>query len=312
MNGKYQLGLILVVLASLVAPLLVSNFALTLVTEILITAIFVSGVNLLMGFTGLVPLGNAMFLGLGAYSFAVFIKLLGWPLWIAFPAALIVIAAVAAVIGVVCTRTRDVEFLLITLAFCQLFYGAAIKVSATGGSDGMTGIPRADLALLSLDASSVAGFYFYVFAISLFMIVLLWKVVHSPFGSVLVGIRENEKRLIAMSYNVAHYKVGAFVIAALFAGVAGVLTAQYTYFINPEMMTWEIGGEAVLMAIIGGRRYLLGGLVGAAVFVLVKHQLSLLTDDYLIFFGIFFMLCVVFFKDGFIGAATRFFTKMRI
>lgn len=290
-------GLLLLTLV----PVLVADYGITLVTEILIAGVFVSGVNLLLGYTGLVPLGSAMFVGLGAYGYTVLAKFAGLPVPIAFFAAVVIVALLAILIGAICTRTREVEFLLITLAFCQMFYGAAVKSKPTGGTDGMTGVPRPDLAWLGLNADSATGFYVYVAVVSAFMLVALAVIVRSPFGSVLVGIRENEKRVEAMGYITVRYKIAAFVIAAAFAAVAGALTAQYSYFINPEAMTWQVGGEAVLMVIIGGRRHLLGGFVGAAVFILTKQALSAVTQDYLIFFGLFFMLVVVFLKDGALG-----------
>ncbi len=299
-------------IALLLLPFALGNFAVTLATEVLIMGIFVLGVNLLLGFTGLVPLGNSMFLGAGAYGIAAFAKLFGWPLWMAVPTTLILVALASLIIGAICTRTRDVEFLLITLAFCQLFYGVAVKVKATGGSDGMTGIPRPDMAFAGINMDGVTTFYVYSCIICLLMSAGLWRIVNSPFGSVLVGIRENERRLMAMGYSVSSYKIAAFVVSALFAAVAGILTAQYTYFVNPETMTWQLGGEAVLIAIMGGRRYLLGPLVGAAAFILVKHGLSLLTADYLIYFGLFFMLCVIFFRDGIVGLLAKWLRREKV
>ncbi|NDZ17652.1 branched-chain amino acid ABC transporter permease [Variovorax sp. WS11] len=280
---------------------LTNSYATTLAIEILIAGVFVSGVNLLLGYTGLVPLGNAMFVGLGAYGYAVLTKLLDVPIWAAFPLAVLIVLLLSVIVGFICTRTREVEFLLITLAFCQMFYGLAVKSKPTGGTDGLTGLSRPDLGWLGVSADAPLVFYAYVAVVAAVMLFLLWRIVRSPFGSVLVGIRENERRVQAMGYGVTYYKVGAFVIAAVFAAVSGVLSAQYSYFVNPEMMTWQVGGEAVLMVIIGGRRYLFGGLVGAAIFILAKQGLSMLTENYLIFFGLFFMLVVVFLQDGVLG-----------
>lgn len=290
-----------VALLAAIAASLTNPYATTLAIEILIAGVFVSGVNLLLGYTGLVPLGNAMFVGLGAYGYGVLTKLLGVPIWAAVPLAILIVALLSLVVGFICTRTREIEFLLITLAFCQMFYGLAVKSKATGGTDGMTGLDRPDLSWLGVSADDPRVFYAYAALVALAMLLLLWRVVRSPFGSVLVGIRENEKRVQAMGYDVRYYKVGAFVIAAVFAAVSGVLSAQYAYFVNPEMMTWQVGGEAVLMVIIGGRRHLCGGLVGAAIFILAKQGLSMVTENYLIFFGLFFMLVVVFLKDGVLG-----------
>jgi branched-chain amino acid transport system permease protein len=213
-----------------------------------------------------------------------------------------VVAAVAALIGAICTRTKGVEFLLITLAFSQMFYGAAIKLRLTNGSDGMSGIPRPDLRFLGLNSDTPTVFYYYVLAATALVVVAVWRIADSPFGSVLAAIRENERRAAAMGYSIYLYKIGVFLIAAVTCAVAGVLQSQYTYFINPDSMSWQLSGEGVLMVIIGGASSVLGPLVGAAIFVLVKQSLSILTGDYLMFFGLFFMLVVALFRGGVFGA----------
>jgi branched-chain amino acid transport system permease protein len=292
-------------------PAVVSGYAMTLAVEIMIAGIFTSGINLLTGYTGLVSLGQAMFLGLGGYGIAIGTALLGWPLWVSAPVTLVVVAAIAAAIGAICTRTRGVEFLLITLAFSQMFYGAAVKLRWTNGSDGMTGIPRPDLSLLGVSADSPATFYYYVLAVSVLALLLLWRIVNSPFGSILVGIRENERRMMSMGYAVASYKIGSFALAAMVCAVAGILQAQYTYFVSPDTMSWQMSGEGVLMVIIGGASVIFGPFVGSAVFVVVKQALSLITDEYNLFFGIFFMLVVAFFRGGVLGALNTLIGKRR-
>jgi branched-chain amino acid transport system permease protein len=286
-------------------PSFVSAYAVTLAVEVMIAGVFASGINLLTGYTGLVSLGQAMFLGLGGYGIAIGTALLGWPLWVSAPVTLVMVAAIAAAIGAICTRTRGVEFLLITLAFSQMFYGAAIKLRWTNGSDGMTGIPRPDLSLLGVSADSPATFYYYVLAVSALALLLLWRIVNSPFGSILVGIRENERRMMSMGYAVANYKIGSFALAAMVCAVAGILQSQYTYFVSPDSMSWQMSGEGVLMVIIGGANVIFVPFVGAAIFVLVKQALSLITDEYNLFFGIFFMLVVAFFRGGVLGTVTN-------
>jgi branched-chain amino acid transport system permease protein len=292
-------------------PAFASGYAMTLAVEIMIAGIFTSGINLLTGYTGLVSLGQAMFLGFGGYGIAIGTALLGWPLWVSAPVTLVVVAAIAAAIGAICTRTRGVEFLLITLAFSQMFYGAAIKLRWTNGSDGMTGIPRPDLSLLGASADSPVTFYYYVLAVSIVALLLLWRIVNSPFGSILVGIRENERRMMSMGYAVANYKIGSFTLAAMVCAVAGILQSQYTYFVSPDSMSWQMSGEGVLMVIIGGASVIFGPFVGAAVFVVVKQALSLITDEYNLFFGIFFMLVVAFFRGGVLGAINTLIGKRR-
>lgn len=292
-------------------PSFVSGYVMTLAVEVMIAGVFASGINLLTGYTGLVSLGQAMFLGFGGYGIAIGTALLGWPLWVSAPVTLVVVAVLAAAIGAICTRTRGVEFLLITLAFSQMFYGAMIKLRWTNGSDGMTGIPRPDLSWLGVTADNPTTFYYYVLAIAVLALLMLWRIVTSPFGSVLVGIRENERRMMSMGYAVANYKIGSFALAAVICAVAGILQSQYTYFVNPDAMSWQMSGEGVLMVIIGGANVILGPFVGAAVFVVVKQALSMITEEYNLFFGIFFMLVVAFFRGGVLGAITTLIGKRR-
>jgi branched-chain amino acid transport system permease protein len=292
-------------------PTFVSGYVMTLAVEVMIAGIFASGINLLTGYTGLVSLGQAMFLGLGGYGIAIGTALLGWPLWVSAPVTLVVVAAIAAAVGAICTRTRGVEFLLITLAFSQMFYGAMIKLRWTNGSDGMTGIPRPDLSWLGVSADSPTIFYYYVLAVAVLALLMLWRIVTSPFGSILVGIRENERRMMSMGYAVANYKIGSFALAAVICAVAGILQSQYTYFVNPDAMSWQMSGEGVLMVIIGGANVILGPFVGAAVFVVVKQALSMVTEEYNLFFGIFFMLVVAFFRGGVLGAISTLIGKRR-
>lgn len=292
----------------LALPLIASVYGTTLAVEILIAGVFASGINLLVGYTGMVSLGQAMFLGFGGYGIAIGTALLGWPLWVSVPVTLVVAGVLALLIGAICTRTRGVEFLLITLAFSQMFYGAAVKLRWTNGSDGMSGIPRPDLSFLGVSADTPAVFYYYVLGIAVLVLLLIWRVVNSPFGSVLIGIRENESRITAMGYSVPSYKIGSFAVAGMVCATAGILQAQYTYFINPDAMSWQMSGEGILMAIIGGLNVLLGPFIGAAVFVMVKSLLSQVTEEYNLFFGIFFMLIVAFFRGG-IGGALRSLTE---
>jgi branched-chain amino acid transport system permease protein len=298
------------ILAALaVFPFVAAEYPVLLVAEVMIFGIYALGINFLLGYTGLISLGHALFLGLGGYGLGVFAVLLGLPALPSMLATLLVIALVAFVVGYVCTRTTGIEFLLITLAVSQMFYGLAVKMKWTGGDDGMSGLPRLDLTAIGIDLSRVSGFYFYVLGVSLIVMWLAWRLVNSPFGSVLVGIRENETRMVALGYNVTWYKIVAFTISGVISGVAGLLLAQKLYFVNPDIMTWMISGEGLLMVIIGGRQYFLGPLLGAAFFILLKEQLSGVTQHYIIFFGLFFMVVVALFKTGLAGVFAGLLTR---
>jgi len=292
---------VICIVAIVALPWACGDYGLTLATEIVIAGIFAAGLNVLIGYTGLASAGHAMFVGLGGYGIGIGSAIYGWPLWTSVPVSLVCVAAISAAVGAICTRTRGVEFLLITLAFCQMFFGAAVKLPLTNGTDGMAGIPRPDLSTLGLNSEIPAVFYVYVLTVALASFALLARIVQSPFGSVLVAIRENESRAVAMGYAVGPYKIGAFVLSAVICAVAGVLQAQYTYFINPDAMSWQASGEGILMVVIGGANAVMGPFIGAAVFVLVKQGLSLITSEYNLFFGVFFMLVIAFFRDGIVG-----------
>jgi branched-chain amino acid transport system permease protein len=283
------------------APFVLGAYQISLLTEILIFGILASGVNLMVGYTGLVSLGHAAFLGTGAYVTAIISLLWGYPVWIAMAAALIVSFLAAYAIGLLSVRTKGVQFLLITLAFGQLFHATVEKSRYTGGDDGLTRIPRLDLGFLGLDSGNDRVFYFLVLFLFAFALLFLRLVVQSPFGRVLVGIRENEKRVQAIGYNTTPYKALAFAFSGLLAGLAGCLWVQYGNFVNPHIMTWQMSGEALLMVIIGGAQAFFGPVLGAAFYVIGKSYLSNITDAYLVIFGLMFILVVAFFRGGIAG-----------
>lgn len=285
----------------IVMPFFIGEYYVSLMSEILIFAILTSGVNLLLGYTGLVSLGHAAFLGVGGYATAVGTSLLGYPVWASMLASVMISLLIAYGVGLLSVRTRAVQFLLITLAFGQMFHAVAEKTRYTGGDDGMTNIPRIDLSLLGLDADHDLVFYFFVLFCFVIALAALRVVVSSPFGRVLVGIRENEKRMVAVGYSTFPYKALAFGISGMLAGLAGSLWTQHSFFINPHIMTWQMSGEALLMVIIGGSQAFFGPLLGAAFYVLAKAFLSDITEAYLVFFGLLFVLVVAFFQGGIAG-----------
>ena len=306
---KYAALAALGVAALTALPFLLDEYPLTLAVDVTIFAIFVLGINLLLGYTGLVSLGHSVYLGLGGYGVGIFVQIMGFPLWLAVILTLCVVTLAAFAMSLVCTRTAGIEFLIITLAFSQMFYGATVKTRATGGDDGIPGIPRPDLGWLGLDSYNTTTFYFYIVFVALIAFALVWRIIASPFGSVLIGIRENEKRMRALGYNVWIYKIIAFVISGLICGVAGILLAQKLSFVNPDSLTWQVSGEGLLMAIIGGPQSFFGPIVGAALFVLVKERLAGVTQEYMIFFGLFFMGVVAVFRNGIAGFAETLFRR---
>ncbi|MDC1227612.1 branched-chain amino acid ABC transporter permease [Oceanospirillaceae bacterium] len=299
-NRVIHLTVIAVGLMTLV-PFVLNDYQISLGTEVMIFALYALGINVLLGYTGYVSLGHAMFLGIGGYGLAILSVLWGWPVWAAVPATFLIGAILGGVIGFACLRVGKIQFLVLTLAFSQMLSGAFTKLKATGGTDGMAGIPRPDLAWLGVDSWNNDIFYLYVLTFFLVVTFTLYRVLHSPFGSVLVGIRENERRMVALGYRTGRYKIGAFAISGFVATVAGLLLAQRTGFATPDYMSWSYSGEGILMVIIGGMQSFSGPILGAGFYVLAKAGLADITDEYIVVFGLLFMIVVAGFRTGLSG-----------
>ena len=246
-------------------------------------------------------LGHAAYFGVGAYAVGLLAIKLHWSVWSALPAALIVVALVAALFGLLALRTRGSYFLMITLALSQVAWGIAFGWrSLTGGDDGLPNLPRPEL----LAGWSLAGdrpFYFFVLLLVGIGVFLLARVATSPFGFALRGIRESETRMQALGYDVWRYKFAAFIVAAVFAGLAGALYAYYNRFVSPDYLGVFRSAEVLLMVILGGAGTLVGPAIGAAVIVLLENVISAYTERWLIVIGTIYILVALFAPNGIIG-----------
>jgi branched-chain amino acid transport system permease protein len=288
--GRYAGVIVLAVLA--LVPLWLGNYGRSLVTEVLLFCIFAMSLNLLVGYTGLVSFGHAAFFGVGAYTVAVLGTLFGVPPVLGGLAAVCVAAVFAAAIGFLCIRVSGVYFIMLTLAFSQLLYTLAIRWrSATGGSDGMAA-PRLG-----------TGEETYCAVLLMLTIVYfgLRRLIASPLGQVLVGIRENEARMRAAGYATARYKLLSFMIAGSLGAIAGALFAMHNGFVSPAVVYWMLSGEGLVMVVLGGMGTLVGPMVGAAVLLLLKHFVSLYSAHWELLVGMTFIACVLFFKQGICG-----------
>jgi branched-chain amino acid transport system permease protein len=193
-----------------------------------------------------------------------------------------------------------VYFIMLTLAFSQMFYAYAFQVSWLGAEDGLVGIPRPGVP--GVDLTNIRSFHGYLLTLFVLVAVALWRVVRSPFGHVLRGIHENEVRMEAVGYAVDRYKLVAFVIAGVFAGLAGSLYAQFNGSITPDAFFWTTSGEALLMVIIGGTGTLGGPVLGAAAFILLQSLVSTYTERWMLILGVTFILFVLFAPGGIVGA----------
>jgi len=300
-------GLILIVL-----PLIVPVYLQSMLTKVLIFAIFAMSLNLIWGYTGLISLGHAAFFGVGAYASAILIMRFGIEsFWISAPSGILTAGLLAAFFGVIALRVSGIYFLLVTLALGQLVYYIAIAWRpVTGGTDGVIGIPRPELGLpwFTWNATS---FYFFVLLAFVICFFLLYRLVNSPFGRALQGIREDEPRMRCLGYNTWLYKYVAFIVAGMFAGVAGVLFGHFFGAVVPVHTSVITSTLVLLMVIVGGPRVIFGPAIGAAVVVLLEYFASIYTPArWPLILGAVFVIAVMFLRGGISLYLVRFWRRV--
>lgn len=290
------------VILFIAVPFVFSLFYLNLLAEILILAIFALSLNVLVGYTGLVSLGHAAFFGIGAYASALLAKEWSPQFLLIILASVLIAAAAAAVIGLFCVKTSGFYFLMLTLAFSQMIYSFVHQsTTITGGSNGLSGLPSPLLG--SVDLSNPVFLYYAILLVFVIVYIVLSLIVQSPFGHVLIGIRENEMRMKAMGYNTALYKYIAFMIAGAIGGVSGALYANFNGFVSPNDVYWTMSGSVLIMVLIGGAGTMIGPVLGAAFIVVLETIVSSYTTVWTMIIGIIFILFVVFMPKGLVGFA---------
>ena len=308
-RNKRRLQILFIILA-LAYPFVSKPYYLSLAIEVLIYAIFAMSLDLLLGFTGLPSFGHAAFFGLGGYVAGYIASTndlalgLTSNLLIIVPVVIVATAAVAMFIGFFSLRTTGIYFLMITLAFAQMLYSIAIRWSSiTGGSDGLVNVARPTIGIGSLTYAftSRESYYFLVFFFFLLSMWLLRKIVNSPFGWVLRGIRENEPRMRALGYNTFRYKMTAFMVSGIFAGIAGMLLAHFFRLASPGSLHWTTSGEVMVMLIIGGAGTLTGPTMGAALIRLFPLLVSSYTERWQSLEGLLLVMFVLFAPQGILG-----------
>jgi branched-chain amino acid transport system permease protein len=266
---------VIAALVLLFLPGVLSPYAQGLVAKIMVYAVFALSLELLVGTTGLVSLGHAAFLGIGAY-----VTVLAAPesggnalLWL-MPLAMVAAALYAVAVGLLSLRTQGVYFIMVTLAFAQMAYFVFHDTKLAGGSDGLYLYVRPVLGFGSttlIDPAEGKQLYLLVWAVLVATYTLLAMLTRSRFGHALAGIRVNEQRMRAAGYRTQHYKLAAFVIAGALAGLAGCLLAVKDGVVNPELLSWHESGAVLLMLILGGLGHLRGAVIGAVAFTLLKE-----------------------------------------
>jgi branched-chain amino acid transport system permease protein len=279
-----------------------------LVTKIMIMAVFALSLDLLVGYSGLVSFGHAAFFGIGAYTLALLAPK-GAPanLWLTLPAAIAFAGVAALAVGVFVLRTRGIYFIMVTLAFAQMFYFVFHDTKFGGGSDGRYVNFKPTTAIgvfVPFDLEKPVHAYYMVLCFLVLTFVFLRLLLRSPFGRALQGIRANEQRMGSLGFPVFAYKLASFGIAGALAGLAGYLSAAQDGFVNPEILSWHQSGNVLLMVILGGAGTPYGPIAGAFVLVSMEEILSSLTNHWQLWLGAAIVLLVLFLPGG-LGNAVR-------
>jgi branched-chain amino acid transport system permease protein len=311
-----QLLLVLGLIALLAFPFVGSNFYIDMVNRMMILAIFAMSLDLLQGVTGLVSLGHAAYFGIAGYALA-FLTPQNTPvsLYTSLPLAVGASALAALVIGLLVVRTHGIYFIMVTMAFAQMVFFLFFDNKVLGGSDGLFLNFKPDAVLIDLENKQV--FYFFTLACLVGVYAFLRRLLWSPFGRALSGIRVNEHRMRALGFGAFSHKLAAFTLAGALAGLAGYLWAAQSGFVNPELMGFHMSAHAIMMVILGGMGNFAGAIVGAFSFELLLHFFKDLPDigqfktgkHWQMWMGLFIVALIVFAPKGILGLVNRAFAR---
>ena len=311
-------GLALFLLAlPFAAMALGESFYVSLATRMAILALAAIGLNLALGFGGLVSFGHAAFFGIGGYAAGILAShafnaepLFSWPfefsgsdrMVVVWLAAALASGVAALVIGAISLRTSGVYFIMITLAFAQMVYYFAISWPAYGGEDGLSITVRNGFP--GLNTAMPVSFFLICYALLMAALALIWRIRDSRFGAALQAARQNEIRVAAIGIEPFRIRLAAFVLSGMIAGVAGALFADLNRFVSPSMISWQMSGELIVLIILGGTGRLFGPVAGAILFVLLEFLLGGLTERWQFFLGLILLGVVLFARGGLIGLIT--------
>jgi branched-chain amino acid transport system permease protein len=276
-------------------------FGLEILTEILILAILVLALDIVAGFGGMVSLCHGALMGVGAYAYALLTIKAGVAPSVAMAGSIAITGAAAWGIGAICARTHGIFFIMATLAFGQMAYSYVFEAPFFGGDDGLAGIRRLDMTHIGVDLNDGRTFAFFCLFALVCVYLLSVVILRSGLGRSLTGVMHNEQRMRALGLTVWRVKADVFGVSGMIAGVAGALAAQHIMYISPGLLNWTVSGEALVVVILGGLGTLVGPLVGAAVFVILKHELSAVTSYWHLVVGLVLIVVVVSRANGLFG-----------
>jgi branched-chain amino acid transport system permease protein len=284
-------------------PLWIGDFGIYLVMQMMLLTLFALGFNLLLGYTGLLSFGQAGFFAVGAYGCAL-ILLQAPSLVVGIAGGVLAAGVVALVLGYLSVRLTEIYFSMLTLSFGMMIHSLAWRWrDVTGGDDGLTGIPRAPLHLpaLTIDLSRLSSYYYVVLVMTVAAVWLMYRIVKSPLGLTFQAIRDSALRAEFVGIAIRRFRLLAFVIAGLYAGLAGSLLAPLERTITPVYAHWVASSEPVLAALIGGIYVFAGPIVGSVLFIGIKEIIVRLTDHWMLAMGLVVIVIVLGFRGGVLG-----------
>jgi len=286
----------LLILLSLIAPLVISEFYLAILCEALVMSLLALSFNLLFGYMGQLSFGQAAFYGLGGYAVAMLMTKVHLNFWLSLAAGILLPAIIGLIVGYFCVRLRGIYFAILTLAFGQLIFFIVFKWhNFTGGDDGIQGVFPPDFL-----RSQMNYYYFLLIVFSLSAFVL-WKIIHSPFGQTIISMRENSERTEFLGINIARYQLITFVIAAAFAGLAGAIWVPFYRSVAPSYLTWLKSGEPVMAAILGGPSLFYGPILGMFIMTFFHAWVLGFTVYWPVVMGALILVVIFFLPGGILG-----------
>lgn len=295
----FIVGLLIIVL--LLVPQFLPEYMTMVFTRVLILSIVAMSLDLLIGYTGIAAIGHAAFFAIGGYTTALMATRLNASFGVTFASSILLSSAASAVAALLMLRATGIFLLIISLAISMCVWGLLFRwVSLTGGESGITGLTRPEISLL-WNISRTDGFYYFILIFFLICFVLMFLIVHSPFGKSLAGIRDSESRMSVLGFNVWLHKYLAVVIAGAFAGLAGNLYVLFNTFISPDYSNLGMAFDFVLMVIVGGPGTLLGPILGSFIVVTLKEVLSVYVSRWLMSLGIIYILTALYARKGILG-----------
>jgi len=300
-----MVSLIIVALLFVFAPYILPP---SIAADILVFSLFALAFDILFGHMGIVSFGHAAYFGLGAYGAALFLTYVKLPptlLWLSILAGVLLAGAGAWVFGFLSLRRSGLYLALITLAFSQMVWFVMLKwTDVTGGENGLVNLPTLVFqvpGVFTVNMNSPILIYYFNFVVVFVAMILLYRLLYSPFGLIIRSIRDNEERVGFLGYNVQRYKLMAFIASGLFSGLAGALYCIYQRFVALHTLDWIMSGDVVLMTLIGGGGTFFGPIVGAAIYIGIRDIISFYTAWWRIIVGVILVIVILFFRQGLWG-----------